>query len=327
MSALPKILVTRHLPTPVEARLSEQFDVVLNNDDRLLSNEQIISALKGFDGLLAAPTDNCDAHFIAALPESVKILATFSVGYDHIDIPAAEKTGLTVTNTPDVLTDATADLAILLMLGAARGAYWGDKMVRDQNWKTWSPTHPLGIDVTGRRLGILGMGRIGRAVAKRARAFDMKIHYHNRSKLPDDQACGAEYHTSLQELAPHCDFLSIHCGSTPQTRGSLNQEIIKALPDGAVVINTARGDIVNDDALINALQSGKVAAAGLDVFNNEPDIDPRYRTLDNVFLLPHLGSATPQTRIAMGMRAVDNLEQFFAGRTPRDQITGHEPIN
>jgi len=323
MSALPKILVTRKLPGPVERRLSAEFDVVLNKDDRILTAKEIVAALKGFDGLLAAPTDKCDSQFVNALPDSVKILATFSVGYDHIDIAAAQKSGLVVTNTPDVLTDATADIAILLMLGAARGAYWGDRMVRQQSWGTWSPTHPLGLDVTGRRLGILGLGRIGQAVAKRAQGFDMEIHYHNRSRLPEAKELGATFYSSLEEMLPNCDFLSINCGSTPQTRGSLNHQTIALLPDGAIVINTARGDIINDDALITALKSGKIAAAGLDVFNNEPNIDTRYRTLDNVFLLPHLGSATPQTRIAMGMRAVDNLQQFFAGQPPRDCVTKH----
>jgi len=321
MSTKPKILVTRKLPAPVEARLSAEFDVVLNKNDAILTNREIINAIADFDGILAAPTDKCDAELISALPDSVKILATFSVGYDHIDISAAENSRLVVTNTPDVLTDATADIAILLMLGAARGAYWGDQMVRQQTWGQWSPTSPLGMDVTGRRLGILGMGRIGQAVAKRARGFDMEIHYHNRSKLPDSLQLGATYHPKLENLMPTCDFLSINCGSTPQTRDALNDKTIQMLPERAIVINTARGDIINDDALIKALQSGKIAAAGLDVFNNEPDIDPRYRAMDNVFLLPHLGSATPQTRIAMGMRAVDNLEQFFAGQTPRDQVT------
>lgn len=321
MSALPKVLVTRRLPEPVEKRLSAEFDVVLNQDDRILTSSEIITALPGFDGLLAAPTDKCDAAFVNALPDSVKILATFSVGYDHIDLTVAARSGLVVTNTPDVLTDATADIAILLMLGAARGAYWGDQMVRQKTWGTWSPTHPLGIDVTGRRLGIFGMGRIGQAVAKRARGFDMEIHYHNRSKLPENIELDATFHPTLEKLLPNSDFLSINCGSTSQTRCSLNQKTIAHLPAGAIVINTARGDIIDDHALIAALQLGKVAAAGLDVFNNEPDIDPRYRSLDNVFLLPHLGSATPRTRIAMGMRAVDNLEQFFAGQTPRDCVT------
>ena len=227
MSAKPKIFVTRKLPAPVEARLSAEFDVVLNKNDVILTNPKILNAIAGFDGILAAPTDKCDAELISALPDSVKILATFSVGYDHIDISAAENSRLIVTNTPDVLTDATADIAILLMLGAARGAYWGDQMVRQQTWGQWSPTSPLGIDVTGRRLGILGMGRIGQAVARRARGFDMEIHYHNRSKLADNLELGAIFHSKLEDLMLTCDFLSINCGSTPQTRGSLNKETIQ----------------------------------------------------------------------------------------------------
>ena len=321
MSIKAKILVTRHLPEPVEARLQALFDAELNIADSKMTPTQIIDKLAGFDGVLVCPTEKCDADFIASLPKSVKILATFSVGYDHINIAAADKAGLTVTNTPDVLTDATADIALLLLLGAARGAYWGDQMVRQSKWGRWSPVEPLGLDVTGRKLGILGMGRIGQAVAKRAQGFGMEIHYHNRRKLPPALELGAVFHSSLEAFLPNCDFLSINCASTNETRGSINADSIDLMPDGAVVVNTARGDVINDDDLISALTSGKLAAAGLDVFNNEPNIDPRYRTMENVFLLPHLGSATPQTRIAMGMRAVDNLEQFFTGQTPGDLVT------
>jgi glyoxylate reductase len=224
-----------------------------------------------------------------------------------------------VTNTPDVLTEATADIAMLLILGAARGASWGERMVREGRW-TWSPTSPLGLDVTGRTLGIIGMGRIGQALARRARGFDMPIHYYNRRRLPAEQEQGATYHARLEDMLPLCHFLSINCASTPETRGMINDEVIRQLPDGAVVVNSARGDIVNDDDLIAALRSGKLAAAGLDVFRNEPKIDPRFRELDNVFLLPHLGSATPNTRTAMGMRAVDNLEAFFRDGKPRDRL-------
>jgi len=320
MSVKPKILVTRKLPEPVEARLTSLFDVTLNTSDTLMTGDEIINKLNGFDGVLVCPTDKCNEQFIDNLPESIKILATFSVGYDHIDIAAANKAGLAVTNTPDVLTDATADIALLLILGAARGAHWGEQIVRQNNWGAWSPNHPLGIDVSGRKLGIFGMGRIGQAVARRARGFDMEIHYHKRTRLSPDLKQGAVFHQTFEELLPHCEFLSINCASTPETRGCLNASAIERLPDGAIIVNTARGDIINDDALIAALSSGKLAAAGLDVFNNEPDIDPRYRTMENVFLLPHLGSATPQTRIAMGMRAVDNLEQFFNKITPHDLV-------
>jgi len=326
MSPKPKILVTRKLPEPVEARLLADFDVTLNQDDTMMSGQEIIDKLSGVDGVLVCPTDKCDEEFIGNLPDSIKIMATFSVGYDHIDVNAANKSALNVTNTPDVLTDATADIALLLLLGAARGAHWGEQMVRNNTWGAWSPTTPLGIDVSGRKLGIFGMGRIGQAVAQRARGFDMEIHYHKRSQLSPDVEQGAVFHPTFESLLPQCDFLSINCASTPETRGCINSQTIELMPDGAVVINTSRGDIIDDDALIKALSSGKLASAGLDVFNNEPNIDPRYRTMENVFLLPHLGSATPQTRIAMGMRAVDNLEQFFNGKTPHDLVSDHNNL-
>lgn len=322
VEAGPTILITRRLPQEVEARAMRLFAARFNADDRVYTGEELVAKADGCDGLLITPTEKLTAEVIGRLPASVRIVASFSVGYDHIDIAAAKARRLAVTNTPDVLTDATADVAMLLILGAARGAYWGERLVREGRWGIWAPTHPLGYDVTGRRLGILGMGRIGQAVAKRSRAFDMTIHYHSRSRLPAEREQGAVFHPSLDELLPNCDFLSIHCASTPETRGLVNAAAIARLPDGAILVNTARGDIVDDDALIAALKSGKLAAAGLDVFRGEPDIDPRYRTLDNVFLLPHLGSATRRTRIAMGMRAVDNLEAFFAGRTPGDLVSG-----
>jgi len=320
MTSKPRIIVTRKLPVPVEERIARLFDASFNPSDEVLGADEIITRAQDADGILVSPTDKLNAEAIARLPGSVRIIATFSVGYDHIEVPAALKRGLVVTNTPEVLTNATADLAMLLLLGAARGAYWGERMVREKRWGAWSPTHPLGLEVSGKRLGILGMGRIGRAVAKRARGFDMQIHYHDVSRLDPVLEQGAVFHESFHDLLPHCDFLTIHCASTPQTRGSVNAEAIALLPDGAVVVNSARGDIVDDDALIRALKSGKLGAAGLDVFSGEPDIDPRYRDLENAFLLPHLGSATMETRIAMGMRAVDNLEAFFAGRTPGDAL-------
>ncbi len=317
----PSILVTRKLPDDVEQRALRLFEARLNPEDRLYSADELLAAAEGFDGLLVTPGEKMRAEAIERLPAGVRIIATFSVGYDHIDVPAAKTCGIAVTNTPDVLTDATADIAMLLMLGAARGASWGERMVREDTWKSWSPVHPLGYDVTGRRLGILGMGRIGQAMAKRARAFDMAIHYHGRSRLAPEFEQGAVYHANFQDMLPHCDFLSVHCASTPETRGLINEAAIALLPRDAIIVNTSRGDVVDDDALIAALQSGRLAAAGLDVFRGEPNIDPRYRTLDNVFLLPHLGSATRQTRSAMGNRAVDNLEAFFAGKTPGDLLT------
>jgi glyoxylate reductase len=317
----PRVLVTRRLPREVEDRLAREFCATLNAEDRLYKTDELVADAANYDALLVTPMDNCRAEMIARLPANIKMMATFSVGYDHIDVPAAKTRGLAVSNTPDVLTDATADIAMLLILGAARGAAWGERMVREDKWTSWTPTHPLGLDVTGQRLGILGMGRIGQAVAKRARAFDMELHYHNRKPVAPELAHGARYHARFEDMLPHCDFLSINCASTPETRNIVNAETLALLPGNAIVVNSARGDIIDDDALIAALSSGKLAAAGLDVFRNEPKIDPRYRTLDNVFLLPHLGSATRRTRIAMGMRAVDNLEDFFAGRRPRDLLT------
>ena len=322
MSKLPRIIVTRKLPQSVENRLTSDFDARLNRTDRLMNSDELLDSVSDADGLLVSPTENCDEKFIASLPSNVRIIATFSVGYDHIDIDAAKRRNLAVTNTPDVLTDATADLTMLLILGAARGAVWGLDMVRNQTWPAWSPTTPLGMDVTGKRLGILGMGRIGRAVARRARGFDLQIHYHNRNRLPAELEEGACYHKTVEDLLAVSDFFSINCALTPDTQGLVNKNNLARMPEGAIIINTARGGIVDDDALIEALRSGHVAAAGLDVFNNEPDIDPRYRDMDNVFCLPHLGSATPQTRDAMGHRAVDNLEAFFAGRVPGDLLTG-----
>jgi lactate dehydrogenase-like 2-hydroxyacid dehydrogenase len=318
----PKILVTRHLPDDVERRLAETYDAELNPKDIVWPADELGARAKGKDGLVISSFNPCKADSIAALPAGIRIIATVSVGTDHIDLPAAKARGIAVTNTPDVLTDATADIAILLMLGAARGASWGDRMVRENRWPPPSLTSPLGHDVSGKRLGILGMGRIGQAVARRAQAFDMRIFYHNRRRVEPDLEHGARHTPALEDMLPHCDFLSVNCASTPETRGIIDARAISLMPRGAILVNSARGDIVDDDAVIAGLQSGHLAAAGLDVFKGEPNIDPRYRGLNNVFMLPHLGSATPGTRSAMGMRAVDNLDMFFRGERPRDLLTG-----
>lgn len=314
----PRLLITRKLPPDVEQRAARSFQIEPNEDDGLIDQAQLITRAMGQDALLVTVTDRLDRGTIEQLPSSVRIIASFSVGTDHIDIKAAKARQITVTNTPDVLTDATADIALLLILGAARGAAQGVAAIRENTWTNWAPTGMLGVSLTNKRLGIFGMGRIGQAVATRARAFGMTIHYHNRHPvdLPE-----ATFHPTLPELLAHSDFLSINCASTPETRRSINAEMLACLPKGAVVVNTARGDIIDDDALIAALQTGHLAAIGLDVFQNEPNIDPRYRTLANAFLLPHLGSATVETRNAMGHRALDNLDEFFAGRPPRDRVT------
>jgi lactate dehydrogenase-like 2-hydroxyacid dehydrogenase len=317
---VPRILVTRKLTDEAERVFSETFTCQLNAEDRALGAEGIIAAAEGRDGLAITSMDKFDAALINRLPASVKILATVSVGHEHVDLAAARSRGIAVTNTPDVLTDATADIALLLMLGAARGAYWGERMVRENRWPPPSIVKPLAHDFSRQRLGVLGMGRIGAAVARRAKGFDMVIHYHNRKPSPEADRLGATYHASLEAMLPHCDFLSINCPMTPETKDIIGARTLALLPKGAIVVNTARGGVVNDDDLITALKSGHIAAAGLDVYNNEPNIDPRYRELENVFLLPHLGSATLRTRTDMGLRALANLKAFFAGEKPPDQL-------
>ena len=317
----PRVLVTRKLPDAVEDRLRKDFDPILNPTDTLYSSEDIIDKAAEVDAILPCHTEKFDADVISRLPENVKVIANFSVGYDHCDTVAAKKRGLIVTNTPDVLSDATAELTIMLMLGAARRASEGERLVRTCEWKDWSPSFMVGSQVTGKRLGIIGFGRVGQVVARRAaRGFDMEIHYHNRSRVAPEIEDGAIYHDTPEALMPHCDFLALHCVASPETTGLLNAERIALLPDGAIVVNASRGVVIDDDALVAALKSGKLYAAGLDVFNNEPDINPAYRELNNVFLMPHIGSATMETRDAMGFRALDNLDAVFAGREPGDRV-------
>lgn len=320
MPRKPVVLVGRRLPANVEARLARDYEARLNAEDRLYAPDELIRMAEGADAILPCHTERLPAEAIARLPESVRIIANFSVGVDHVDLAAARARGIVVTNTPDVLSDATAEIAMLLMLGAARRASEGERLIRAGAWNSWSPAFMVGAQVTGKRLGIVGMGRVGRIVAKRARGFDMMVHYANRRRLPPEAEEGALWHARIEDLLPHCDFLSLNCPATPETAGLLNRERIALLPDGAVVVNTARGAVVDDEALIAALRSGKVAAAGLDVFNGEPAPDPRYAELPNTFLLPHIGSATRETRDAMGFRALDNLDAFFSGRAPRDQV-------
>jgi lactate dehydrogenase-like 2-hydroxyacid dehydrogenase len=317
---VPRILITRKLTDAAERAFSETFTCQLNPEDKALGADGIVAAAEGRDGLAITSMEKFDAALINRLPASVKILATVSAGHEHVDLAAARARGIVVTNTPGVLTDATADIALLLMLGAARGAHWGERMVRENRWPPPSMVKPLAHDFSRQRLGILGMGRIGAAVARRAKGFDMEIHYHNRKPSPEADALGATYHATLEAMLPHCDFLSLNCPMTPETRGIVNARTLALLPKGAIVVNTARGGIVNDEDLIAALKSGHLAAAGLDVYNNEPNIDPRYRELENIFLLPHLGSATLRTRTDMGLRALANLKAFFAGETPPDKL-------
>ena len=320
MKDKPVVLVTRRLPQAVEDRLRRDYEPRLNPEDRFLSSDELIERAAGADAILPCHTELLSAGVIARLPDSVRAIANFSVGVDHVDLEAAKARGIIVTNTPDVLSDATAEIAVLLMLGAARRASEGERLVRSGEWSTWSPAFMVGIQVTGKRLGIIGMGRVGLVVARRARGFDMEIHYYDVRRHDASLEAGAVHHETIEDLLPICDFVSIHCPATPDTRHLINEKTIALLPDGAVLVNAARGAIVDDEALIAALRSGKLAAAGLDVYNGEPDIDPACRELTNTFLLPHIGSATRETRDAMGFRALDNLDAIRAGREPRDRV-------
>ncbi len=321
MGSKPVVLVTRKLPDTIEQKLAENFTTILNPDDKLYSSAEMLQLAEEADAILPCHTEKFSAETIAQLPARVKAIANYSVGVDHVDLDAARKKQVIVTNTPDVLSDATAEIAILLMLGAARRASEGDRLVRSQQWKDWSPAFMVGHQVTGKRLGILGLGRVGQVVAQRARGFDMKIHYHNRNPLDPDQAGEAIYHDSVEALLANIDVLSIHCPASDATRGLLNRKRIAAMHRDAILVNTSRGGVIDDDALVEALQAGGIAAAGLDVFNGEPtSIHPGYRQLDNVFLLPHVGSATHETRQAMGFRAIDNLIAIFNGEEPGDRV-------
>ncbi|HAE03670.1 MAG TPA: D-glycerate dehydrogenase [Rhodospirillaceae bacterium] len=314
MSDLPKVFATRLMPEDVEARFRSEFDALPNETDAPMDTDAIVTGAQGCRAIICSPTEKMDAETIAALPKSVEILATFSVGCDHIDLAAAKARGLIVTNTPDVLTDATADTTILCLLGAARMAQDAEATLRAGKWGRWAPRDMLGVHMSGKRLGIVGMGRIGQAVARRAKGFDMTVLYHNRRQLEGSDDQGATFYAKAEDMLPLCDFLALTCPLTEDTKHWLNAERIALLPDRAIVANTARGPVVVDDALIDALKSGKVFAAGLDVFTGEPKLDPRYLDLPNAFLLPHIGSATMETRNDMGFRCLDNLAAHFAGQ-------------
>lgn len=322
MTTKPVIFVTRRLPAAVEARLERDYTVRGNPEDKVLAAADLIAGAAEADGVLTCSTERWDAEVIGALPERVKIIATYSVGFDHIDVAAAGKAGIVVTNTPDVLTEATADIAMLCLLAASRRVRESATMLRQGEWRRWTPTELLGRGLQGKNLGIVGMGRIGRALATRARAFGLMIHYHNRSRLAPQEEAGATYHETLETMLPVAHFLSLNCPASDENMNMINAERIELLPEEAVLVNTARGTLVDDDALIAALKSGRLFAAGLDVFKNEPDLDRRYLDLPNAFLLPHIGSATLETREAMGFRCLDNLDAWFAGRPVPDAVTG-----
>ena len=307
---MKKILVTRKLLQSNEDRLKELYNVKLNSNDELYSQKKLIEMSDGCDGILSALTDKLDEETINKLPSSVKILSNFAVGFGNIDLEAAKKKNIFVTNTPEVLPDATAEIGILLILGACRRASEGIDGARSSNWK-WSADYLIGKQLTGSRLGILGMGRIGKKIARIAKSLGMIIHYHNRSKLSADKEEGAIYHKDLKSLLSVSDVLSVCCPASKETVNMINKETLEFLPKGAVVTNVARGDIVDDEALIDALNRRKVYAVGLDVYKGEPNLNPGYLKHKSAFILPHLGSATKETRTAMANLAIDNLEEFF----------------
>ncbi|WP_299955016.1 D-glycerate dehydrogenase [uncultured Roseobacter sp.] len=316
----PRLWITRRLSDATLARAMRDYDTVVNHADTPGTASDLIAASADFDAIIPCHSEHFSAEVAAQLDPRLKIIANHSVGVDHCDLPSLKARGIAVTNTPDVLSDATAELAMLLMLGAARHAVAGDRTVRTGAWDFWSPSFMVGKQVTGARLGIIGMGRVGRAFAAKARGFDMEIHYYNRSPLPDAQAQGATYHDSVESLLGVADFLSLHCPATPDTMDLMNAERFALLPPGAVIVNSARGALVDEDALLAALGSGQVAAAGLDCFKVEPGGNPAFAAHENIFMLPHIGSATTRTRDAMGFRALDNLDAFFAGETPKDLL-------
>jgi lactate dehydrogenase-like 2-hydroxyacid dehydrogenase len=312
--AKPILVVTSRYPREVEDRINRGYEPRRNPNQSPFSTQSLLSAAEGADALFVTSADHLDAGFFQKLSPTVKVIATYSVGFEHIDLEAAARRRIPVAYTPGVNSEATADIAILLLLGASRRAYEAQELVRMGAWRPLSPDMLLGWQVGGKVLGIFGMGRVGQAVARRARGFGMKIHYSNTSKLPVEIAGDAVYHADPSDLLRASQFLSLHAPETPKTRHFLNSGTISLLPPGAIVVNTARGGLVVDDDLIAALKSGRIAAAGLDVFEGEPNLRPEYILLKNTFLSPHIGSATIETRIAMGMLALDNVDAVLNGR-------------
>lgn len=319
----PKVLLTRRWPEPVEAALRQRYDVCFNDGDQPLSQEQLQAALRDYDAVLPTVTDRFDAAVLGVAQPRCKILGNFGVGYNHIDIAAAQAAGITVTNTPGVLTDCTADIAMLLLLAVARRAGEGERQLRSGQWSGWRPTHLLGTKVTGKTLGLIGFGRIAQAMAHKAHhGFDMDIVFYNRSQPPQDKidVVKARQCASLEDVLRQADFVSLHCPGSAENRHLINAERLALMKPSAYLINTARGDVVDSEALIAALKAGTIRGAGLDVYEGEPNLHPGFLELENAVLLPHLGSASSDTRVAMGMCVLENLDAFFAGQTPRDKI-------
>ena len=318
----PRLVLACLMPTAVNTRAAAEFDALIVQGKNDMTGPEVLEAAAAHraDAVMFTNTLPLNADVIASLPETMRVGATSSVGFDHIDVAAAQKRGMAVTNTPGVLTECTADHAFMMLLAAARRAFEYDRIMR-QGWRyRIGQGDLLGVRVTGKTLGILGMGRIGQAMAQRARGFDMKIVYHTRARLPPEQENGALWFADFEAMLPHCQFLSVHAPVTPATGKMINARTLSLLPDGAVFVNVSRGGLVDEEALFQALRSGKLFAAGLDVFREEPDFDGRFANLDNVILSPHVGSASRETREAMGFRALDNIAAVLNGKGAIDPL-------
>ena len=318
----PTVILTRKLPDSIETRMRELFDTKLNEDDHALTTEELVEAVKTADVLVPTVTDKIDSDLIAAAGDQLKLIASFGTGVDHIDLAAARARGITVTNTPGVLTEDTADVALALMLAVPRRIAEGDQRARSGEWKGWSPTGMLGHRINGKRLGIIGMGRIGEAVARRARGFGLSIHYHNRKAVhPELEAeLEATYWESLDQMLARVDIVSVNCPHTPATHLLLSRERLSMMQPSAYLVNTSRGEVIDEEALAELLADRHIAGAGLDVYADEPNIPTALRELPNVVLLPHIGSATIEGRLEMGDKVIINIQTFWDGHAPRDRV-------
>ena len=318
----PHVIITRKLPKEIEERMKALFRVSLNQDDHIFSRDELMEAVSKADIIVPTVTDKIDAETIGAAGPNLKMIANFGVGVDHIDLNAALGRMITVTNTPGVLTEDTADIALTLMLSICRRTSEGERMLRAGKWKNWAPTGMLGMRLGGKKLGIIGMGRIGQAMAERARAFGLEIHYHNRRQIDDEteKKLGATYWESLDQMITQMDIISLNCPYTPDTKKIMSERRLALMQPHAYLINTARGDVVDEEALIKTLQEGKIAGAGLDVYENEPNVNPAFFELENVVLAPHMGSATEEARYQMGEKVLINIKTFVDGHSPRDRV-------
>ncbi|HEY6335481.1 MAG TPA: D-glycerate dehydrogenase [Alphaproteobacteria bacterium] len=318
----PLVVVTRKLPDVIETRMMELFDTRLNRDDRPLSQADLVAAVKAADVLVPTVTDRIDKSVLAQVGERLKLIASFGTGVDHIDLGTARQRGITVTNTPGVLTEDTADMTMALILAVARRITEGERLLRSGEWEGWGPTFMLGHRIWGKRLGIVGMGRIGSALARRARGFGLSVHYHNRRKAhPDlETQLEATYWESLDQMLAHVDIISVNCPHTPATYHLLSARRLKLVRPHAYIVNTSRGEVIDENALARLLSSKEIAGAGLDVFEHEPAVNPKLLEISNVVLLPHMGSATIEGRIDMGEKVIINIKTFVDGHTPPDRV-------